>query len=83
MMKFKKPAQLPRGKRAAGLTPLQNTGPIEFHPDTRQPIYLLTEPFAEFRGLSHKHHHALEHDLVKDDPDSAFPIDEFNLGDMH
>jgi hypothetical protein len=82
-MKPKKPAHLPRDEGASGPTPAQNTGPIEFHPDTRQPIYLLTEPFAEFRGLAHKHHHALEHDLVKDDPDSAFPIDEFNLGDTH
>jgi hypothetical protein len=77
-MKFKKPAHLPRGERTVSPIPPQNMGPIEFHPDTRQPIYLLTEPFAEFRGLAHKHHHALEHDLVKDDPDSAFPIDVFN-----
>jgi hypothetical protein len=77
-MKPKTPAHLPREERSASPTPAQNIGPIEFHPDARQPIYLLSEPFAEFRGLAHKHHHAREHDLVKDDPDSAFPIDVFN-----
>jgi hypothetical protein len=57
------------------------TTSMEFHPDTRRSIYLLTGPFAEFRGLSRKHHQALEHELDKDDPESLYPVDAFLLGD--
>ena len=53
----------------------------EFHPDTRQPIYLLTGPFAEFHGLTHKHHLAMEHELAKDDPQTSYPVDDYLLGD--
>ncbi len=55
--------------------------PVGFHPDTKQPIYLLTGPFAEFHGLIHRHHLALEHELAKDDPEALFPVDEYALGD--
>ena len=51
-----------------------------FHPDTRQPVYLLTGPFAEFRGLAHKHHLALERELANDDPEPLAPRDEYTLG---
>lgn len=57
-------------------------GPAEFHPDTRQPIYLLTGPFAEFHGLIHKHHLAMEHELAKEDPQASYPVDEYMLGDI-
>lgn len=57
-------------------------GLAEFHPDTKQPIYLLTGPFSEFHGLAHKHHLAMEHELAKDDTESSSPIDEYTLGDV-
>lgn len=57
-------------------------GLAEFQPDTRQPIYLLTGPFAAFHGLTHKHHLAMEHELAKDDMESPNPIDEYTLGDV-
>lgn len=57
-------------------------GPAGFHPDTRQPIYLLTGPFAEFHGLIRKHHLAMEHELAKDDPQAAYPVDEYLLDDV-
>lgn len=52
-----------------------------FHPDTRQPIYLLTGPFAEFHGLIHKHHLAMEQELAKDDPQALYSVDDYTLGD--
>ena len=57
------------------------TGLAGFHPDTRQPIYLLSGPFAEFHGLTYKHHLAMENELAKDDPQASYPVDEFMLGD--
>lgn len=57
------------------------TGVAGFHPDTRQPIYLLGGPFAEFHGLIHKHHLAMEQELAKDDPQASYPVDEYTLGD--
>lgn len=54
-----------------------------FHPDTKQPIYLPTGPFAEFHNLVHKHHLALEHALAKDDdPQAASAIDDYLLGSI-
>ena len=53
-----------------------------FHPDTKQPIYLLTGPFAEFRGLAHRHHLALEHERAKDDPEPLAPRDDYTLGNV-
>lgn len=51
-----------------------------FHPDTRQPIYLPTGPFAEFHSLVHKHHLALEHEFAKDDdPQASYPVDDYVL----
>jgi len=58
------------------------TGLAGFHPDTRQPVYLLTGPFAEFHGLIHKHHLAMERELAQDDPQVSYPVDEFVLGDV-
>jgi topoisomerase IA-like protein len=52
------------------------------HPDTGQPIYLLTGPFAEFRGLTHRHHLALERKLAKDDPEPLPPMDEYTMGNI-
>lgn len=58
-----------------------------FHPDTRQAIYLLTGPFAEFHGLTSKHHLAMERDCMErehtqDDVDEMAPVDDYSLGDM-
>ncbi|MBA3056415.1 MAG: hypothetical protein KJ614_04090 [Gammaproteobacteria bacterium] len=51
-----------------------------FHPDTRQPIYLPTGPFAEFHHLVQKHHLALEHEFAAaDDPQAAYPVDDYAL----
>lgn len=52
-----------------------------FHPDTRQPVYLLTGPFAEFRGLTYKHHLSMERELGHDDPQVSYPVDDYTLGD--
>ena len=71
-----------------GLTELERvwsqsaTGLVGFHPDTKQPIYLLTGPFAEFHGLTHRHHLALEHELAKDALEPTYPVDEYALGDV-
>lgn len=64
---------------------MQATGAVglaEFQPDIKQPIYLLTGPFAAFHGLAHKHHLAMEHELAKDDTESSNSIDEYTLGDV-
>lgn len=58
------------------------TGLVGFHPDTKQPIYLPTGPFAEFHGLTRRHHLAMEHELAKDDPEPPYPVDEYALGDV-
>lgn len=51
-----------------------------FHPDTRQPIYLPTGPFAEFHKLVQKHHLALEHEFpMADDPQVEYPVDDYAL----
>lgn len=57
-------------------------GPAGFQPDKRQPIYLLTGPFAEFHGLIRKHHLAMEQELATDDPQASYPVDEYQLGDV-
>lgn len=59
-----------------------SAGQVGFHPDTRQPIYLLTGPFSEFRGLTYKHHLAMERELAKEDLQSSYPVDEYTLGDV-
>ncbi len=57
-------------------------GLAESRPDTTQPIYLPMGPFSEFRGLTHKHHLAMEHELAKDTTEPSFPVDEYTLGDV-
>jgi predicted DNA-binding protein len=57
-------------------------GLVEFHPDKKQAIYLLTGPFAEFHGLTRKHHLAMEHELSKDDAESLNSVGEYSLGDV-
>ncbi|MDO8702549.1 MAG: hypothetical protein Q7J77_09005 [Undibacterium sp.] len=54
--------------------------PPIFHPDTKQAIYLLNGPFAEFHGLIHKHHLAMEREIDEDDTDLLYPVDEHSLG---
>lgn len=56
--------------------------PTPFHPDMRQPIYLLTGPFSEFRGLTYKHHLAMERELDGDDPQALHAPDDYELGDV-
>ncbi|MDH3460049.1 MAG: hypothetical protein OEM00_03550 [Burkholderiaceae bacterium] len=71
----------------AAMTELERTLPkskgpvIDYHPDTRQPIYLLTGPFAEFRGLANKHHIQLERELGIEEPEPPYPVDEYMLGE--
>lgn len=55
-------------------------GPAEWHPDSRQPVYLVTGPFAEFRGLVRKHHMAIERELAGDEAEPLYPLDEYQLG---
>lgn len=50
----------------------------DFHPDTRQPVYLVTGPFAAFHGLTHKHHLALEQAQEAPEPG---PQSDYALGD--
>ena len=59
-----------------------NRDRTDFHSDPGRKIYLPTGPFSEFRGLLHKHHLALEHELAKDDA-QARPIEnDYTLGDL-
>lgn len=60
--------------------PSANAETVEFHPDSRQPIYLLTGPFAEFRGLAHKHHSAMARELERDEPEPLHPLIDYQLG---
>ena len=53
----------------------------DFHPDTSQTIYLLDGPFAEFHGLTAKHHRALERELAGDEPQPGSGRDPYLLGD--
>jgi hypothetical protein len=57
-------------------------GSTEFQPDKQQPIYLLTGPFAEFHGLTRKHHLAMGHELAKDDAEPSSSIGQYTLGDI-
>ncbi len=50
-----------------------------YHPDTRQPVYLLTGPFAEFHGLTCKHHLAIEQELTRSDPQVTYPPGDYAL----
>lgn len=52
----------------------------DFHPDKRQPIYLLTGPFDEFHGLVRKHHGAMARELDRDEPEPLHPLDDYLLG---
>ena len=70
-------AQVERRASAEALT-----SPAPFHADIRQPIYLLTGPFAEFRGLTYKHHLAMERELDADDPQALHAPDDYELGDV-
>lgn len=60
--------------------PRSRAGTGEWHPDSRQPVYLVTGPFAEFRGLVHKHHMAMERELAGDEAEPLYPLDEYQLG---
>lgn len=71
---------------ALGLSEVERQWPgrpaqaIEFHPDPREAVYLVTGPFAEFHGLTHKHHLALEQALANPDPQTNFSPDDYALG---
>jgi hypothetical protein len=70
-----------------GLTEVEQAWPghavstAEFRADARRPIYLVAGPFSEFHGLTRKHHLAMAHELSKDDPQTADPINDYWLGD--
>lgn len=51
-------------------------------PENRRPIYLLSGPFAEFHGLTHKHHTAMARELARDEPEPMRSLEEFHLGDL-
>lgn len=53
--------------------------PVEIQPDTRQPVYLPSGPFAEFHGLIHKHHLATERELAQDDAAEPKATDPYSL----
>lgn len=59
----------------------QSTAASDFHSDTSQAIYLLGGPFAEFHGLTAKHHRALERELAGDEPEPASARDPYLLRD--
>jgi len=86
MYPYKSRSELMGDLMGLGLAQVERTWPqtaagaTEFHPDTRQPIYLLTGPFAEFRGLAHRHHHSMAHELALDEPEPLVPLDEYQLG---
>ncbi len=58
------------------------TGSTVLQPDKKQPIYLLTGPFAEFHSLTRKHHLAMERELAKDDEELSSSTGEYALGDV-
>ena len=58
-----------------------HTEPAGFRTDTRQAVYLLTGPFAEFRGLTQKHHLAMEQAQAKDEAPARGPANSYGLVD--
>lgn len=69
---------------ALGLSDLERSwsaSPPEFRADPRQAVYLVSGPFEEFRGLTHKHHLAMENAAAHEDPQSTAPVPGFWLGD--
>lgn len=60
-------------------------GPVvDQQADSRQPIYLLSGPFAEFHGLVNKHHLQLEQALdpgPRTVPEAPYPAVEYLLGE--
>ena len=71
---------------ALGLSEVERQWPgrpelaIDFHPNPRAAVYLVTGPFAEFHGLTHKHHLALEQALANPDPQTNYTPDDYTLG---
>lgn len=51
-------------------------------PDLGQSVYLLTGPFADFRGLTLKHHSVMARELAKEEPERIHPLDAYLL-DAH
>jgi len=54
-------------------------GIVDRRADTQRPVYLLTGPFAEFRGLVNKHHLRIEHELNHEAPEAPYPAEEYLL----
>lgn len=71
---------LPRA-RVERATPAVGAGLAGLPPHTRQPIYLLSGPFAEFHGLLRKHHLAMERALSEDDAPPLQTTEPYDLGD--
>ncbi len=56
------------------------TGPESgFQADVRQHVYLLSGPFAEFRGLVQKHHRSIERQLGNVREEDEMPTDNYSL----
>ena len=56
--------------------------PQEWLADHRQRVHLVSGPFAEFRGLSYKHHLAMERERTDGSDQSLPPVDEYLLADL-
>lgn len=50
-----------------------------FQADVRQHVYLLSGPFAEFRGLVQKHHRSIERQLGNVREEDEMPTDNYSL----
>lgn len=69
-------AALAQAERAL---PKVKGGIVDRRADTQRPVYLLTGPFAEFRGLVNKHHLRIEHELNHEAPEAPYPAVEYLL----
>jgi hypothetical protein len=74
---FRMPAQL---AQTEGVWPRVAVSSISLQPENRQPVYLPTGPFAEFRGLTHKHHTAMARELAREEPGSLHSTVDYHLG---
>lgn len=57
-----------------------SAGQPEFCTDSSQPVYLLTGPFSEFHGISHRPRRTLDHAPYAEDAESGGTADQYSLG---